>query len=89
MMNSTIDDQDTKTGIDKKVQDTIVTHTSDKSIRQGNRGIMYLEPITRPSQTPPKLIDKSVEPIQSVDSTPNVDLKKIHPIKKALSQRHT
>ena len=75
----TIDDLDTKTGIDKQVQDLTVIETSDKSIRQGNRGIMYPEPITRPSPKPPELIDKSVEPKQSVDSTLNVDFEENSP----------
>ena len=46
---------------------------SDKSIRQGNRGILYPEPIARPLPKPQELINKSVEPKQSVNSTPNVD----------------
>ena len=76
---STIDDLDTKTGIDKQAQDTTVTQTSNKSIRQGNRGILYPEPITRPLPKPLKLIDKSEEPKQSVDSTPNVDFEENSP----------
>ena len=75
----TTDDLDTKTGIDKQVQDTTVTQTSDYSIRQGNRGIMYPEPITKPSPKPPELINKSVEPKQSVDSNPNVDFEENSP----------
>ena len=75
----TIDDLDTKTGIDKHAQNTTVTQTSDKPIRQGNRGILYPEPITRPLPKPQELIDTSVEPKQSVDSTPNVDFEENSP----------
>ena len=84
----TIDDLDTKTRIDKYVQDTTVTQTSDKPIRQGNRGILYPEPITRPLPKPPELIDTSVEPKQSVDSTPSVDFEENYPIKKAFAPYH-
>ena len=85
----TLIDLDTKKGIDTQVRDTTVTKTSDKPIRQSNRGILYPEPIARPLPKPLELIDKSVESKQSVNSTPNVDFKRIHPIKKALSWRHT
>ena len=80
----TTDDLHTKTGIDKEAQDTTVTQTSDKSIRQGNRCILYPEPITRPLTKPPKLIDKSVEPKQSVNSTPNVDFEENSPYQEGI-----
>ena len=41
----TIDDLDTKAGIETQVQDTIVTKGLDKSIRQGKKGVLYPEPI--------------------------------------------
>ena len=75
----TIIDLDTKAGINTQVQDAAVTKTSDKPIRQGNRGILYPEPIARPIPKPLELIDKSVEPKQSVNSTPNVDFEENSP----------
>ena len=81
-------DLDTKTGIDTQAQDATVTKTPDNSIRQGNRGMLYPDPIARPSPKPPELIDKRAEPKQSIGSTPNIDFEEIHPIKKALSWRH-
>ena len=56
-----------------------MTKTSDKSISQGNRGILYPEPKARPLPKPPELIDKSVEPKQSVNYTPNVDFEENSP----------
>ena len=56
-----------------------MTKTSDKPIRQGNRDILYPEPIARPLPKPPELIDKSVKPKQSVNSTPNVDFEENSP----------
>ena len=75
----TIIDLDTKTGIDTQVQDATVTKTSDNSIRQGNRGILYPDPIARPMPKPPELIDKGTEPKQSVGSTPNIDFEENSP----------
>ena len=75
----TLIDLDTKKGIDTQVRDTTVTKTSDKPIRQSNRGILYPEPIARPLPKPLELIDKSVESKQSVNSTPNVDFKENSP----------
>ena len=69
----TIIDLDTKAGIHTQVRDATVTKTSDKLIRQGNGGVLYPEPSARPLPKPPELIDKSVEPKQSVASTPSVD----------------
>ena len=66
-----------------------MTKSSDKSSRQGNKGVLYLEPIARLLPNLSELIDKSVEPKQSINSTPNVDFEENSPIKKALSQRHT
>ena len=54
----TIIDLNTKTGIDTQVQDAAVTKTPDNSSRQGNRGILYPDPIARPLPKPPELIDK-------------------------------
>ena len=56
-----------------------MTKTFDKSIRQGNRGLLHLEPIARPLPKSLILIDKSVEPKQSVNSTPNVDFEENSP----------
>ena len=56
-----------------------MTKTSDKSIRQGNGGILYPEPIARPLPKLLELIDKSVEPKQSVNSAPNVDFEENSP----------
>ena len=75
----TIIDLDTKTGINTQVQDATVTKTPGNSIRQGNRGILYPDPITRPLPKPPELIDKRPEPKQSVGSTPNTDFEENSP----------
>ena len=56
-----------------------VTKTSDNSIRQGNRGILYPDPIARPMPKPPELIDKRTEPKQSVGLTPNIDFEENSP----------
>ena len=66
------------------MQDTIVTKGSEKSIRQGNRGILYPEPIVRPLLKPPELIDKSVEPKQSMSSTPSVDFEENSPYQEGI-----
>ena len=70
---------DTKVGIDAQVRDTTVTKSSEKSTRQGNRGVLYPEPIARPLPKPPELIDKSVETKQSINSAPNVDFEENSP----------
>ena len=76
---STIIDLDTKAGIETQVQDTTVTKSSDNSIRQGNKDVLYPEPIARPLPKPLELIDKSVEPKQSINSTPNTDFEENSP----------
>ena len=48
----TIIDLDTKVGIDTQVQDAAVTKTPDYSIRQGNRGILYPDPLQDHYQNP-------------------------------------
>ena len=55
------------------MQDTTVAKGSDSSVWQGNKDIMYLEPIVRPLPKPPELIDKIMEPKQSIKHNPNVD----------------
>ena len=75
----TIIDLDTKTGIDTQVQDAAVTKIPDNSIRQGNRGILYPDPIARSLPKPPELIDKRTEPKKSVGSTPNIDFEENSP----------
>ena len=56
-----------------------MTKSSDNSIRQGNKCVLYPEPIARPLSKPPELIDKSVEPKQSINSTPNIDFEENSP----------
>ena len=43
------------------MQDAAGTKTHDNSTRQGNRGILYPDPIVRPLPKPPELIDKRTE----------------------------
>ena len=62
-----------------QVQDAAVIKTPDNSIRQGNRGILYPNPIARPLPKPPELIDKRTEPKQSVGSTPTLDFEENSP----------
>ena len=52
---------------------------SDNSIRQGSKDVLYPVPIARPLPNPPELIDKSVEPKQSINSTPNMDFEETSP----------
>ena len=61
------------------MQDAAVTKTPDNSIRQGNRGVLYPEPIARPMPKPPELIDKRTKPKQSAGSTPNIDFEENSP----------
>ena len=49
-----------------------MTKSSDKVIE-------YPELIARPLPKPPELIDKSVEPKQNINSTPNVDFEENSP----------
>ena len=55
---------------------------SDTSVQQGNKDVLYPEPIVRPLPKPPELIDKTVEPKQSSQSDPNIDFEENSPLKK-------
>ena len=85
---SIIIDLDTKVGIETQMQDTTVAKGSDSSAWQGSRDVLYPEPIVRPLPKPLELIDET-ETKQGTKLDPNVDLKKIHLIKKALFWKHT
>ena len=61
------------------MQDTTVIKIHDNSIKQGNKAILYPDPIARPLPKPPVLIDKRTEPKKSVGSTPNMDFEENSP----------
>ena len=61
------------------MQDTIVTKSSDTSVQQVSKNVLYPEPIVRPLPKPPELIDKTVEPKKSTKSTPNIDFEENSP----------
>ena len=72
-------DLDTKVGIETKMHDTTVAKGSDSSVWQGNKDVLYPEPIVRPLPKPQELIDKTVEPKQSTKSDPNIDFEENSP----------
>ena len=61
------------------MQDATVTKTPDNSISSGNRGMLYPDPIARPSPKPLELIDKRAEPKQSIGSSPNIHFEENSP----------
>ena len=84
----TIIDLDTKLGIETPMRDTTVAKGSDSSVRQG-KDILYPEPIVRPLPKPPELINKQENQNRVQNPTSMLTLRRIHLIKKALSQRLT
>ena len=80
----TVIDLDNKTGIHTQVHEATVTKTPNSSIRPGNRGVLYPNPIARPLPKPPELIDKRVEPKQSIGPTPNVDFEENSPYQEGI-----
>ena len=71
-------DLDTKIGIETQMQDTTAAKSSDRSVQQGSKDVLYPEPIVRPMPKPPELIDKK-EPKQSTKSHPNIDFEENSP----------
>ena len=80
----TIIDLDTKMGINTQMQNATVTKTPNNSIRPGNRGVLYPDPITRSLPRPPELIDKRAEPKQSIGPTPNIDFEENSPYQEGI-----
>ena len=75
----TVIDLDTKTGIDTQMHDATVTKTPNSSIGPGNKGVFHQSSIVRPLPNPLELIDKRVEPKQSIGPTPNMDFEENSP----------
>ena len=80
----TVIDLDTKAGIDTQTQDATVTKSPNNSIRPGNRGVLYPDPIASALPKSPELIDKRAEPKQSNSQTPNMDFEENSPHQKGI-----
>ena len=55
------------------MHDATVRKTPNNAIISGNRGVLHPSPIVGPLPEPPELIDKRVEPKQSIGPTHNMD----------------
>ena len=77
-------DLDTKVGTETQMRDTTVVKGSDSLIWQGNKDVLYPEPIVRPLPKPLELIDKTVEPKQRTKSDPNIDFEDNSPHHKGI-----
>ena len=51
---------------------------------QGNRDVLYPDPITRSFQRTPELIDKTAEPKQGIGPTPNIDFEENSPYQEGI-----
>ena len=75
----TIIDLDTKIGLGAQPQGTTGTKIPSNTIRQGARGIPYLDPSARLPPRPPNLVDKRTDPRQDIDTNPNLDIEENSP----------